>query len=523
MTNQVFKPVMQHQMMLLPPDISDLIPKKAMVRIVDTLVDSLDRKIFTELYSGGGTSAYDPSMLLKVILYSYAKGIYSSRKIAQATNEDINLMWLTGMHPLRHNTINRFRSERIRLVFEQVFTSVILTLSDCGMVNLDNYFLDGTKLEANANKFTFVWAKSTDRYTEKLQAKIHAHLKAIDELNDEEEKLTPDEPQQIDTDKIREVAEKINQRLRTQKKKSDKEKIKELKHTQKMIEKDFLPRMEKYERQKKVLANRNSYSKTDHDATFMRMKDDYMGNGQLKAGYNIQIGTSDQFIICSTVHRRPGDTACTIPHLKHLEDEFGKLPENIVADAGYGSEENYTYLNGKGVNAYVKHSEFFREIKNRKCRDDPFRIANWPFDDKSDSYTCPEGRRLVFERVRDSVSDLGFHTSFREYRCIDCSNCTGKHKCMKNPNSSYQKVIRINSKLRKYKEKASELLCSETKTKLRKKRAVDVETVFGDIKRNMLFTRFSLRSIEKVELEFRLIAMGHNIRKIMKKIAWAGA
>lgn len=521
MSEPVFKPCMQNQPMLFPPDVSDMIPSTAMVRVVDSIVNSLDRKTLTELYPGGGTSSYDPFMLLKVILYCYAKGIYSSRKIAAATREDVNLFWLTGMRPLTHNTVNRFRSTRIQPVFEQVFTSVILLLADAGMVDLDTYFLDGTKVEANAGKFTFVWSKSTDRYTEKLRLKVHAHLAAIDEMNEEEEALAPDEPQAIDSERIREVAEEINRRLKDEKDAKDaddKAKVKELRRAARQIERDYLPRMEKYEEQKRILDGRRSYSKTDHDATFMRMKDDYMGNGQLKAGYNVQIGAYDQFIVCSTLHRRPGDTACAIPHLEHLKQLLGFVPDCIVADAGYGSEENYTYLQGQHVDAYVKHNEFYREIKNKKWRNDPFRPANWSHDEKSDAYTCPEGCSLGFVGTRQARSDLGFLTTYRKYHCNECEGCPSRKKCIKNPESKYGRTLQVNEKLRAFKERASKMLCTEEGTRLRKKRSVDVETVFGDIKRNMGFTRFTLRGLKKAELEFRLVAMGHNIRKIMRVV-----
>ena len=526
MSEPVFKPCMQNQPMLFPPDVSDLIPANTMVRAVDSSVDSLDRKTLTNLYPGGGASAYDPFMMLKVVLYSYAKGIYSSRKIAQATREDVNLLWLTGMRPLGHNTVNRFRSARIRPVFEQVFTGVVLLLADAGMVDLDTYFLDGTKIEANAGKFTFVWGKSTDRYAERLRAKVHAHLEAIDELNDEEEALAPEEPEAIDAERIRQAAEEINRRLREKrepKDPEDKAETKELKRADRAFRKDYLPRMEKYEQQTEILDGRRSYSKTDHDATFMRMKDDYMGNGQLKAGYNVQVGTCNQFVICSTLHRRPGDTACAIPHLEHFRGQFGRIPANVIADAGYGSEENYAYLQTQGANAYVKHNEFFREIKSKKWRSDPFRPANWSYDEAGDAYVCPEGRRLEFQGTKSSKSDLGFVAEHRKYRCGDCDGCPSRKKCMKNPDSKHRKTFQVNENLRAFKEKASAMLCAEPGISLRKKRAVDVETAFGDIKRNMGFTRFTLRGLDKVELEFRLIAMGHNIRKMMRAMAKAGA
>ena len=151
------------------------------------------------------------------------------------------------------------------------------------------------------------------------------------------------------------------------------------------------------------------------------MKDDPMGNGQLKAGYNVQAGTENQFIVDTTVHQRPGDTACAIPHCEHVKERIGRLPAALVADAGYGSEESYAYLEREGVDAYVKHSEFFRECRNRGWRDDEMRVANWTRDERSDEYTCPEGRALAFVGELSRVSDLGHESTVRVYECADCS------------------------------------------------------------------------------------------------------
>ena len=508
MSEPVFKPCLQHQMMLLPPDLSDLIPENSMVRIVDGVIDSLDTSKLKALYPGGGTSAYDPSMMLKVVVFAYASSIYSSRKIARATQENINFMWLCGMQQLDHNTINRFRSNRIRPVFEDIFSEVIALLAEGGHISLDTYFLDGTKIEANANKFTFVWKKSTDRFQEALRQKVHAHLSAIDEMEDEEDSLAPEEAGEINADAIEKAARRINERLN--KKPDDKE----LKRAVKAIEKDYLPRMRKYEDQQDTFGGRNSFSKTDPDATFMRMKDDAMGNGQLKAAYNIQAGTEGQFIIDSTIHQRPGDTACAIPHCEHVKERLGHLPSNMVADAGYGSEENYTYFENEGVDAFVKHNEFFRECKNKKWREDEMRVANWSYDSEQDIYTCPEGRILNFTKEQVRRSDLDFVSTFRIYECSDCTACSRRSKCTKSKNPDYKKTISINPRLTFFKERASEMLHTEKGSRLRKKRGVDVETVFGDIKNNHGFTRFTLRGLEKASLEWRLVALGHNIRKL---------
>lgn len=516
MASPTFKPCMQHQPMLFPPSVEELIPEGALVRVVDSIVDGMDRSVLESAYPGGGASAYDPSMMLKVILLCYSSGIYSSRKIATATRENVNLMWLTGMRPLDHNTVNRFRSERIRPVFEDIFSEVVAVLAEAGHVTLDTYFLDGTKIEANANKFTFVWKKSTDRYQDALRRKVHAHLEAIDEMNDEEEALVPGDPSEVDADAIRDAAGRINARLKAKREAGEGKdaEAKELKRASGAIERDYLPRMERYERQQATFSGRKSFSKTDPDATFMRMKDDAMGNGQLKAGYNVQAGTENQFIVDTTVHQRPGDTACAIPHCEHVKERVGRLPANFVADAGYGSEENYAYLEGEGVDAYVKHSEFFRECRNRKWREDEMRVANWEYDGESDEYTCPEGKTLVFLKESSRVSELGYESAVRVYECESCSGCPRKAECSKSASPDAPKRIQVNPALNAFRRRASEMLHTEIGSALRKRRSVDVETVFGNIKRNLGFTRFTLRGLEKVTLEWRLVATGHNIRKL---------
>ena len=503
-----FKPVMQHQPMLLPPDISELIPPGAMVRVVDGMVDLLDRELIDSLCPGGGSPAYDPVMLLKVVLFSYAQGVYSSRKIAKATSQDLHVMWLCGMTPLSHNTISRFRSARIQPVFEAIFAEMVHMLAEAGYVDLSTYFLDGTKIEANANKYTFVWAKNTTRYTGNLQDKIRDHLSAIDELNDEEEVLAPEDPRSIDSSELERIAKKVNERL------CQRPKDPALKKTARLLEGEWAHKLSTYETQARIAGDRGSYAKTDTDASFMRMKEDHMGNGQLKAAYNIQVGTWGQFIIDATVHNRPGDTACAIEHLDHVKTQLGRLPRTVVADAGYGSQQNYKYLEDQGVTAVVKHNDFFRESKNKAWREDPFRVANWPHNPEDDTYTCPAGAKLYFSHNTTGVSDLGYSTTSRVYKSPSCKDCPLRSKCFKSKTPEAVKTIRINTENARYREQASTLLHHPSGALLRKRRSIEVETVFGDIKANHHFTRFTLRGKQKTSLEFQWIAMGHNIRKI---------
>lgn len=509
MPKPVFKPCGQHQLTLLPPDLSDLIEPEHMVRVVDSVIDSIDTSELYALYPGGGTSAYGPKMLLKAIVFAYASAIYSSRKIERATKESIRFMWLTGLQPLDHMTVNRFRSERIRPVFESMFASVVELLAKKGLVSLETYFLDGAKIEANANKYTFVWKKSIEANRSKLQDKVRRHLDGIDRINEEEGRIAASlpAPEEVSAEDIAEAARRINERLRAR------PKDKELKRANKAFQDDYLPRMKRYEDQTSLFEERRSFSKTDIDATFMRMKEDRMQNGQLKAGYNVQISAENRIVLAYTLHRRAGDTACLIDHVKHAHRLLGSYPHVLGADAGYGSEESYEYLESKDIRAFAKHNMFHKEQK-RSFKKDPIQPKNWNFDQVQDVWTCAQGRHLRFLGEKKAKSDLGYVSTTRLCKCKDCSGCASQQACTKSSDEARNRVICVNPRLESLRERASRRLASPEGVDIRRRRATDVETVFGNIKNNFGFKRFSLRGLDKVTHEWGLVAMGHNIRKI---------
>ena len=290
---------------------------------------------------------------------------------------------------------------------------------------------------------------------------------------------------------------------------------KKLKKALKKVEDDFSVRMHRYERDLADIGDRKSLAKTDRDATFMRMKEDYMGNGQLKAAYNVQNGTENQFVIHTTVHQRPGDTACMKPHLESLKRALGHLPARVVADAGYGGEENYEFLQSEGAQAFVKYQMFYKEQK-RKFKNDPTQPLNWSYDKDADVWECSGGRELSFVGERSSKSALGYRSKVRMYGCADCGGCGLASTCLKN--GTKNRSIYINPRYAELKKQAAERLTSDEGIDLRRRRATDVETVFGDVKRNWNFKRFTLRGIEKVTHEWRLLMMGHNLRKLAKAL-----
>lgn len=494
----------------LPLSFEDFIPENHLVRVVNTVVDSLELKPLYDRYKKGGCPAYHPRMMLKVMIYSFTQKTYSSRQIAKALRENINYMWIAGGNKPDFRTINRFRLD-MKDIIEDIFYEVIKLLIEKKYIKLQNYFLDGTKIEANANKYTFVWNKSVQNYDKKLDEKIKNHLREIDSIVAQENRIYLDEDLEelgetshITAEQVEAVVESIDARL------AENPQDKGLKKKSREFKKDILPRKKKYEEAFRTFDGRNSYSKTDHDATFMRMKEDAMLNGQLKPGYNIQIGTENRYIVGFTIHPNPTDTKTLIPHLKHLEEKLGRLPENIVADAGYGSEENYEYLEEKKLGSYVKYNKFHWE-KKKKNRENPYLADNLPYVPETDSFVCRNGKQLEHVGNRKYVTEAGYKTRRDYYRCKDCSSCPYAAECK---NTDKNRTIQVSHRLNELKRKANENLCSEKGLELRSQRVVEVEQVFGRIKGCWSFRRFHLRGKDKVKIEWGLLAIAHNITKM---------
>ncbi len=505
---QVFKPYEQNQMMLLPPSLEELIPEKHMVRVVNKTIDGLRIEALVSTYEGGGTSAYHPLMMLKVLVYAYVSKIYSSRKIAKALREDVNFMWLSGMNRPDFRTINAFRSGRLKRVIDEVFGTMTLFLIEHGYVDLEEYFVDGTKIRADNNKHKVVWKKNTKRYKQKVQEKIKGLLKEIEEVNEEENKRYGDrdleemgEGTDLTSEDVKEQIKKINEII----KKVPKDNKKATKAVRE-IETKLTPKLERYEEQGKRLAGRNSYAKTDTDATVFRMKD-----GQLLPAYNLIIGTQNQFILnFSFNQRKASESNGLIEHLRHGKRIMGRHPSVVVGGSAYGSEENYAFLEKEEIGNYLKYNTFHIE-KNRKFRDNPYRKENFPYDRGTDTYRCPQDRPLNFKETRKVTTDNGYETEIRIYRCTDCSNCSVSNMCKRGEGN---RTIQINRKLEAYRTQARANLESEKGIALRKERGVDVEPVFADIKLNQSYQRFRLRGQEKVNVEMGLLSIAHNTKKM---------
>ena len=496
------------QNLLLPPSLDELVPENHMVRVVDAVLDRLDISDILSTYRGGGNSAFNPKMMLKVLVFAYLSNVYSSRRIEELLKRDIYFMWLAGMKRPDFRTINYYRGKRLKVGFDTVFTQVVRLLHEEGFVSLKVQYIDGTKIESVANKYTFVWRGSVEKYDARLKAKTEALLRQIEQNHAIENQENP-VPEEL-------TAEEVTKRVERIKEKVDADNLgKEERKALKQIETDSVPRMNRYREQLETMGSRNSYSKTDPDATFMRMKEDAMLNGQLKPGYNIQISTENQFITNFGIYQRPTDTLTMISYLESFKARYGMQSEEIVADSGYGSEENYEYMFSNGMTPYVKYNMFHVE-QRRGYRNNPFRVSNLFYNPDDDFYVCPMGQKLKFIRQEKRYTASGYQQTVSVYRASRCEGCPLRGQCHK---SKRDRQIEVNHTLDDYKARARELLTSEQGIKHRSNRPIEPEAVFGQIKECGRFRRLRLKGLTGAKIDFGLKALAHNLRKLAQ--AWA--
>ena len=496
------------QNLLLPPSLDELVPENHMVRVVDAVIDRLDISDILSTYRGGGNSAFNPKMMLKVLVFAYLSNVYSSRRIEELLKRDIYFMWLAGMKRPDFRTINYYRGKRLKEGFDTVFTQVVRLLHEEGFVSLKVQYIDGTKIESVANKYTFVWRGSVEKYDARLKAKTEALLRQIEQNHAIENQENP-VPEEL-------TAEEVTKRVERIKEKVDADNLgKEERKALKQIETDSVPRMNRYREQLETMGSRNSYSKTDPDATFMRMKEDAMLNGQLKPGYNVQISTENQFITNFGIYQRPTDTLTMISYLESFKARYGMQSEEIVADSGYGSEENYEYMFSNGMTPYVKYNMFHVE-QRRGYRNNPFRVSNLFYNPDDDFYVCPMGQKLNFIRQEKRYTASGYQQTVSVYRASRCEGCPLRGQCHK---SKRDRQIEVNHTLDDYKARARELLTSEQGIKHRSNRPIEPEAVFGQIKECGRFRRLRLKGLTGAKIDFGLKALAHNLRKLAQ--AWA--
>ena len=511
-----FREHINNQLVLFPERIDKDIAPDDPVRLVNAVVDSLDMGRIYSLYYDRGASPYHPRMMLKVIIYGYMNNIYSCRKIENALKRDVHFIWLAGYDQPDHKTINNFRN-RVKDEIDNVFTQLVLILAERGFISLEVEYIDGTKIESKANKYTFVWKKTVVRNRAKLQQKIRALLSQIDDAI-AQENAAQDESVEFTPAQLTEICEELQRSLSA----SPAPETKEDKKARRQREKDIreLGRMGdklgEYDGRLEQLGERNSMSKTDKDATFMRMKEDAMNNGQTKPGHNLQIATENQFLVDFGLFHNPGDTLTMPLFLTSFQRRYGHMASTVVADSGYGSEENYRFMEENGIRAYVKYNYFHMEQK-RAFRDNPFRIENLHYNAEGDYFVCPMGQHMRRVGTRHEKTESGYIVEIAAYRAQRCHGCPLRPKCYRKKRGNRE--IEVSHRLIAYKQRARENLNSEKGLEHRSRRPIEPEAVFGQMKNNMHYKRFRHFGKDKVTMDFAFFAIAFNIKKMASTIA----
>ena len=510
-----FRPYSPNQTVLFPERIDKDISPDAPVRLLSAVIDSLDISGIRRLYKACGRSPYHPKMLLKVVLYGYMNNIYSCRKIESSLKRDIHFIWLAGYEQPDFVTINRFRN-RVKDEINKVFTQLVLLLNAKGLVTLDVEYIDGTKIESKANKYTFVWRKTVERNRARLLEKIKALLSQVDDAI-AQDKAASDEAVSFTPEVLTEICAELRDTLSKEPAPADKEGKASARQRRKQVREleEMADKLSEYDGRLEKLDGRNSYSKTDPDATFMRMKEDAMNNGQTKPGYNLQIGTENQFITDFGLFPNPGDTLTMRSFLDSFSSRYSRVPGEVCADSGYGSEENYAFMEANGTEAYVKYNYFHKEQK-RDFRNDIFRLENLYYNAEKDYFVCPMGQHMERVGTKHERTEGGYVAVSAVYRAQRCDGCPLRWGCHKRRQG--EREMTANHLLLEYRRKARERLTSEKGLEHRSKRPIEPEAVFGQMKYDMNYKRFRHFGKDKVTMDFAFFAIAFNIKKMAAKM-----
>ncbi|QAT40571.1 IS1182 family transposase [Clostridium sp. JN-9] len=505
----------------LPLNIEYMIPNNDSVRLLSQFVEEMDLTDLYSTYSRIRENQATPRQMLKIVLYSYMNHNYSSRAMELSCKRDVNFMYLLEGSPAPdHSTFARFRSIHFAPCSETIMAEMSNFLYEIGEISGDTIFIDGTKIEACANKYTFVWKKAVSKNLERLLSKLADFVAEC-------EKLYGIKLVYENKVKMKHV-KKLRKKLYALKKEENIEFVhgcgKRKTPIQRSIEKleEYLRKLKEYTQKIHTCGKRNSYSKTDKDATFMRMKEDAMKNGQLKPGYNVQNGVDSQYIVWVTVCDKPGDTTTLIPFIKSMENSLYFKYFKIDADSGYESEENYLYIKENGQLSYIKPANY--EIsKTRKYKHDISRIENMDYTELGDYYTCKNNKKLTVNKIVKRKSKTGYISEKTIYTCEDCSNCVYKSKCIrghncKTPLEERVKNLETSKLFNMLRKEDLERIISDDGCELRMNRSIQAEGSFGEIKQDMGFRRYLCKGKKNVLAESILLAMAHNINKLHNKI-----
>ena len=467
-----------------------------------------------------GRPRYDREKLLKIVLFAFMEyGYCSVRFIQKLCETDIRFLWLLDEENApSHMTISNFIQKELSASVDSIFNDINSYIFAKEHVDTDHVYIDGTKIEANANKYTWVWKKSCLKSRNNVFAKLTSLIQEMNEIMAVHRRAVFEIRQEYAVEYVEYVLSTFLDAVGMKEEEFVHGKGKRKTPAQRLWEKvrDCCKKLKEYAYKISVCGDsRNSYSKTDRDATFMRFKKDHMKNDQLLPGYNLQLAICDEYIAHYGVFAFASDMDCFQPLMDGFFKRYQKYPRYPLADAGYGSFNNYLYCELHNMEKFMKFTMYEKETKDVKYRDNPYRACNFDIDHEG-YMICPNGKRFHFLKSAP-VKGNQFGRTEEYYRCEDCTDCIHREKCHK---SKDNRVVRINEELTQFHKEVLDNLNCVHGALLRMNRSIQAEGAFGGIKWNRGYKRLRRRGIEGVILELGLISCGFNLHKYhLKKMA----
>ena len=441
-------------------------------------------------------------------------GYVSLRELEDSCKVNLRFMYLMDHEVPSYRTFGYFINEILSDSIEKLFYDINQKIFEKEHTDLQHLYIDGSKFEANANKYSWVWKKATEKSRYRLFEKLTSLFQEINlELQYTGIKFSINT--EYSPEYLKEAASKYVEIWQLDETtfvagKGHRKSVQQ-RHYEKL--KEYLSKLNEYVEKIQICGDgRNSYSKTDHSATFMRIKKDYMGNDQLLPAYNVQVGVADEYIAVVDVNQYRSDMDCFIPLMNKFHDIYGFYPKYPVADAGYGSYNNYIFCEQNGLEKYMKFPMFKKETTDRNYHEDPFRAVNFKIDGDG-KMRCPNGKGFHLQ-YRKAIKGNAYGREEEIYQCEDCSGCPYAEKCKKGEGN---RTVRVNQELTKMHQEVIENLESIQGALLRMNRSIQAEGTFGIIKNDRWYKRIVRRGIKSVQLEIYLVSLGHNLYKFHNK------
>ena len=501
----------------LPLFFSDYLDISDPVFIFDEFMEGIDLEAYLKNIpeTETGRIRYNPVNMLKTVLFGFMNnGYISLRELEENCKVNLRFIYLMDHEKPSYRTFGYFINDVLSGSIEDIFADINKKIFEKEQVDLDHLYIDGTKFEANANKYSWVWKKATEKSRYRLFEKITQLLEEIS--------CDPGWGQdriQTNTEYVPEQLKEITKRFVSTLKLDTATFVYGKGHRksthQRQYEKpqEYTAKLEEYIEKIEICGpDRNSYSKTDPSATFMRVKQDYIGNDQLLPAYNVQVGVADEYIAVVDVNQYRSDMDCFVPLMEQFQQMYGIYPKYPVADAGYGSYNNYIYCEQHGMEKYMKFPMFEKETKDKTYHDDPFRAVNFKIDEEG-ILRCPNGKAFNLSHRR-GVQGNQYGRQEEIYVCEDCRGCPFAAQCKKTENN---RTVRLNSELTAMHEEVISNLESIQGALLRMNRSIQAEGTFGIMKRDRWYRRIVRKGMKSVRLEIFLVSIGHNLYKYHNK------